>query len=336
MKILLLQLKRIGDLIQTTPAIHSLRETFPKAHLTLVVDSSCQGLREALAVDECWVQHKASGWSGVLGFGPNAWMKNDLSVFRGDFCVDFTGTDRSAWLAFSSSCKRKVTFSRFQEKFLRRFIYTDFVDSSVRERHTADHYTDLLQPLGIQRENVPLELRIPEGTMTSTRALQADAGVTGDYAVIHAGTARAEKYWMPGRWAQVMSYLQVEYGLSLVLTGSTDVAEQNHIAAIKQAFPGKCVDLSGRTGLIELAAVIRGAQLFCGVDTAAMHLADAMKTPAIALFGPTNPFHWQPRHTKAVVLRADTKEPFTPRQKGGPMEHLTTASVLEGLARLRS
>ena len=334
MKILILQLKRIGDLILTTPAIHCLREAFPEARLTLVVDSSCQGLLRAIDVDECWVYHKGASWGGLFGFGPNAWMKSDLSVFHGDFCLDFTGTDRSAWMTFSSACKRRLTFERFRTKPLRRFLYTDFVDSSVRGRHTADHYTDLLQPLGIERDGVPLDLRLSETLPALAKALLAQGGVTAPYAVIHAGTARPEKYWGPERWRQVMNLLHAQYGLKIVLTGSTDPVEQAHLAAIKESFRGECFDFSGKTDLLELAAVIRGAKVFCGVDTAAMHLADAMGTPAVALFGPTNPFHWRPRHANAVVLRADTAPPFTPAQKGGPMDHITADAVMEAVQAL--
>jgi ADP-heptose:LPS heptosyltransferase len=128
-----------------------------------------------------------------------------------------------------------------------------------------------------------------------------------------------------------MGFLQERHRLSIVLTASMDAAEQQHLTKIKKSFSGPCIDLSGKTNLLQLAGVIRRASLFCGVDTAAMHLADAMKTPTIALFGPTNPFHWRPRHTGSIVLRADTDEPFSPAQSGGPMEHLSADSVSEVL-----
>jgi ADP-heptose:LPS heptosyltransferase len=327
-KILLLQLKRIGDLILTTPAIHCLREAYPEAHLTLAVDAACQGLLEAVPVDEFWVHQKEAGWGAVFGRGPNAWMRREVPGFRGDVCIDFTGTDRSAWLAFSSGCQKKITFARFQNKFLRRFIYTDFVDSSVRERHTADHYTDLLRPLDIARDRVPLDLRLPEQAARQARVLLDEAGVRAPFTVIHAGTARAEKYWLPQRWAEVAAELAAD-GRQVVLTGSADAVEQTHLQAIKSTLARPCVDLSGKTNLVELAAIVSEAALFCGVDTAAMHLADAAGIPIVALFGPTNPFHWRPRNANAIILRSGTKEPFTPGQKGGPMEAIPVESVLE-------
>lgn len=331
MRILLLQLKRIGDLILTTPAIQALREARPGVRLTLVVDSSCASLVEALAVDECWIHHKTAGWGALVGRGPNAWTTTRLPAFRGDYCLDFTGTDRSALLAWASGCRHRVTYARFHKKFLRRRIFSEFVESSVRDSHTADHATDLLRPLGVDAENVPLALHLPGTARATAQTLLPEAG---PYAVVHPGTARVEKYWNPEGWAEVIRFLRTEGGFIPVLTGSREPAEQTHLAAIQAALPTPCPDLSGRTSLLELAAVIERAGIFCGVDTAAMHLADAVKTPAVALFGPTNPFHWRPRHTRSVVLRANTREPFSPGQKGGPMEQISPETVKEGIRRL--
>jgi ADP-heptose:LPS heptosyltransferase len=330
-KILLLQLKRIGDLILTTPAIRCLREEFPSAHLALVVDSSCAGLLDSVAVDERWIYEKGGGLRGLVGRGPNAWVRRGLLVSGADWTLDFSGTDRSAYLSSLSFAKRRVTFERFRRKPLRKYLYTDFVMSSVSQRHTADHYTDLLRPLGVRRENVSLDLRPPEEAVARARLLLAEAGAPDGYAVVHAGTARPEKYWVPERWAEVIDFLYDEFGLICVLTGSQDPGEREHLARIKSALRCKHVDLSGKTSLLELASVIKGAKLLCGVDTAAVHLSDAMNTPSLALFGPTNPYHWRPRHARSVILRAGTHPPFTPEQKGGPMEDIPAAAVIESL-----
>ncbi len=320
MKILLVQLKRIGDLILTTPAIRCLREEIPGVHLTLIADASCRSLLPALDVDDGLIYDRAGGNSGL-------WTA--LPRVRADWCLDFSGTDRAAFFCALSRSRRRVNFSRFQKRFLRKFVFTDFVESSVRDRHTADHYTDLLRPLGVGRENVPSGLRLPEDAAFDSWL--AGRGVAGPYAVIHAGTARPEKYWVPERWAAVAKTLQVDHGLLPVLTGSDAPEEQAHLRSVREQFGGACVDLSGTSDLTGLARIIRGARIFCGVDTAAMHLADAVGTPAVALFGPTNPYQWRPRHTRSVVLRADTDEPFTVRQKGGPMEHIAVDSVRRAL-----
>ncbi|HEY5743898.1 MAG TPA: glycosyltransferase family 9 protein [Terrimicrobiaceae bacterium] len=334
MKILLLQLKRIGDLVLTTPAVRCLREAFPQARLALVVDSSCASLVQAIAVDECWVYHKGDGLRGLVGRGSNAWLKNCLFGMGADWALDFTGTDRSAWLSAISFSQRRVTFRRFRTKPLRAFLYTDFVKSAVRERHTADHYTDLLAPLGIQRERVPLDLRLKAEDVEAARLLLARSGISDRYVAVHPGTARAEKYWLPERWAHLIDFLHAEYGLRCVLTGSRDGAEQDHLSKITSLLQGDFIDISGKTDLPMLAAVIGDASLLCGVDTAAIHLADAVGTPSLALFGPTNPFHWCPRHTRSVVLRAQTNPPFIAEQNGGPMEDISVASAIQGVREL--
>ena len=331
MKILLLQLKRIGDLILTTPSIRCLRDAFPHAQLALVADASCASLLDSMAVDERWIYDKGGGLKGMLGSGSNAWLKHRFLPFRPDWTLDFTGSDRSVCLCALARSARRVTFERFRKKALRRFIFTDFVGSSVIERHTADHYTDLLRPLGIERDNVPLDLPLTQEAFTSAHALLAKAGVNKPYAVIHAGTARLEKYWAAEGWAQVISFLSAESRLLTVLTGSLDAAERRHLSEIKSLLHCNTVDLSGKTNLASLAALIKGAKVFCGVDTAAMHLADAMGTPCVALFGPTNPYQWMPRHTCSVVLRACTLPPYGPRQNGGPMREISAASAINAL-----
>jgi predicted lipopolysaccharide heptosyltransferase III len=334
MKILVLQLKRIGDLILTSPVLHALRENFPQAELALVSDAAARTLAETIPADRHWSVQRGAVAQGLLGLGPNAWIGRELIGYRADYCLDFTGTDRSALLARLSLSRRRVTYARFRKKFLRPWLYTDFVESSVRDRHTVDHHTALLRPLGVEVENVPLDLQVAEPTAIRMRTLLADQGVRQPFALIHAGTARIEKYWEPDRWARIAELLSATHGLTPVLSGSQDPAEQAHLAAIKAASRVDLVDISGRTDLPELAAVIQQAKIFCGVDTAAMHLADAMRTPTVALFGPTNPFHWRPRHTHHVVIRSRTTEPFQPGQKGGPMSEIGLDAVAAAVASL--
>jgi len=321
MKITLIQLKRIGDLILTTPSLRAIREALPDAHVTLVIDPGCRSLVPALDADRFLVVEPKGQWTGAFGVGPNAWMKSEM---RGDVCMDFTGTDRSAFFAAISGCPRRITFARFRAKPLRSLAFRTFVESSVRDRHTADHYTDLLAPLGICVENVPLALTIPD----------LPSLPQPPYVVIHAGTARREKFWSARGWADVATALRTRHGFSVVLTGSDDPDEAAHLTTIQNETPFPLINLAGKSSLPELAAIIRGARLFAGVDTAAMHLADAMLTPTVALFGPTNPFHWRPRHTRSVILRAETNEPFQPGQNGGPMSAITPEAVSAAIATL--
>ena len=95
---------------------------------------------------------------------------------------------------------------------------------------------------------------------------------------------------------------------------------------------GVFVNLAGKTDLLALAAVVERAALVVSCDTAMVHLAAAFRRPQVALFGPTNPFHWRPRHEAALVISAAQPDwpltDFQPRMKGAPMDRISTNVVI--------
>jgi len=139
-KILLLQLKRIGDLILTTPAVAALRDSFPDAQLTIAVSSECADLLPAISnVDRALVAQR---------------NLRDLALFfsvagrRFDYCIDFTRNDRSAFLALLSGAQRRAVSYRVREQSkMRGRAYTDFVSVRMRDTHTIDYNLALLGPL---------------------------------------------------------------------------------------------------------------------------------------------------------------------------------------------
>ena len=105
--------------------------------------------------------------------------------------------------------------------------------------------------------------------------------------------------------------------LRCVLTGGKLRMEQEHIARIKAHLQHPVIDLSGKLDLLSLGALLQRARLLVTIDSAPMHLAAAFGTPQVALFGPTNPFHWRPRATPATILQAGNPAPvtdFVPKQ----------------------
>ncbi len=306
MRILLIQLKRIGDVILTTPALVALRERFPDAHLTVAIDANAAGLAAALPADEVLVRrpHNLCFWRAILSR-------------RFDTTLDFTGNDRSALVSALSRAPRRITYQRFAKKPLRRRIYTDFVDSSVRDRHTADHHTDLLAPLGIAVDDVPSQLTLPPEAIAEADAFLTANHVAAPFTILHPGTTRAEKYWPAENWTRLISQLPGP----LIITGSNDPAEQRHLSSI---LTPAVTNAAGALTLLGTAALIHRAALVVAVDSAPVHLADALGTPVIALFGPTNPFHWRPRDPKSHVI-----------QLGKTMSDISPAAVLEADAASR-
>lgn len=316
MRLLCLQLKRIGDAILTAPALAALREAHPRSRLTLVLHGPSGGLGPAFAAaDEVIVYSPGRANLGLWGrIVAGGW----------EACYDFTGTDRSAVMARMSRADRVVGYRKFAEKRpWRVHSYTELCHASVRDLHTIDFH------LALTGRPVPAAtgFALPDDGGVPAGALPA-----GDFVVVHPGTARREKFWPSGRWAAVIRHLR----LPVVLTGSSDPEEQAHLDEVRRELGSqgdRVRDLSGRLSLMQLAAVITRARLVLSVDSAAMHLAAMAQRPQVALFGPTNPFHWRPRHTGATVLLAggEPAESVGPRHAAAPMDVLSTAAVLTAI-----
>jgi ADP-heptose:LPS heptosyltransferase len=164
-------------------------------------------------------------------------------------------------------------------------------------------------------------------------------GIGSSYAVVHPGTAREEKSWNAAQWVEVITCIQHELGLPVILTGSGDGWEHAHLRDIQKRLHVPVLDLSNQLSLSELAALIHGCSLMVGVDSMAMHLAAVFERPQVALFGPTNPFHWRPRHDRALVLTSSSPQPlrdYDPRMEKGEVKLISTDSVLRAIRNLVS
>ncbi len=324
MNILLIQLRRIGDLVLTTPAIAAVREKFPRADLSLVVSSATRELLPAIpGIDRTFVVR------GKLS--ARAWFHTARRKF--DCCLDFTRNDRSAFITLLSGARKKITADYLRPRGqLQAKSYNVLVDLNVGLMHTVDYHLGLLDPLGVREPSRKLQLEIPAPALQhATQVLGQD-----DYIVIHPGSARAEKFWDASRWATVIEFLN-KRGLKCAITGGRAALEQDHIAQIRKQTRVSFLDLSGKIDLLTLVAVIKHARLLLTIDSAPVHLAAATQTRQIAMFGPTNPFHWRPRFAPAIVLQAGEIDPlteFSPDQKPAPMNLISTQQVIDAMEAL--
>ena len=338
-RILVLQMKRIGDLVLTAPALADLATAFPEAEMDLVVDAPCAELAACLPMVS-----RVLSYSGI---------KERLAVWalvavgEWDGCLDFTGSDRSALLSALSGAKMRVGYERFVrgKARWRALAYNRLCRASVRDLHTVDFHREILATVGPGHQMPKSKwssglLAPPSVSEVQVDRLLAEAGVDGPFAVLHPGTARREKFWPAARWVEVAQWLE-QRGMRVVMTGTGAGLEEKDVKWIREHVPSRLrlVDLTGRLSLPETAAVIRRAQLAVGVDSMAMHLAALAEVPQVVLFGPTNPYHWRPLHAKATVVSAVTggvQTSFEPREKGAEMSCITVAMVLSAIERLLS
>jgi len=197
----------------------------------------------------------------------------------------------------------------------------------------------LLKPLGVPNAHYSLHLQIPEPARARADQFRRDSKIGDRFVIFHPGSARKEKFWEPARWATVIEHAGRNNDVDLVLTSGASRLEQTHIAEIKSKMREPVVDLSGKTDLLTLAALIGQARLLVTVDSAPMHLAAAMQTPQVILFGPTNPFHWRPRESPALILQGKSTAPvseFSPVQPRLPMSQISTEAVIGAMDSLLS
>jgi len=331
-KILLIQLRRLGDLILTTPALSALREHIPDAQIHLAVAKEAESLLPAIpGLERIFLtKHGLSDLS--------TWVQIRSAGF--DCVIDFTRNDRSAWLVALSGAPRRIVSDRVkvQSRFRARF-YNEFVDCAMKHMHTIDYGLALLRPLGISAVAKDAVLELPATAKERAATIIRDQIHNRPFAIFHPGSARTEKFWAPDRWSQIIECAAAELGLFPVLSGGSNDLERAHLAAVRESLHTDVLDLSEQLDLLTLAALLEQARLLVTVDSAPMHLASATGTPQVVLFGPTNPFHWRPRESPASILFGDSPEPlqqFHVREAKRPMNQISTAAVISAMRSMLS
>ncbi|HKS04237.1 MAG TPA: putative lipopolysaccharide heptosyltransferase III [Chthoniobacterales bacterium] len=327
MKILLLQLKRIGDLVLTTPAITALRNHYPDAHIILAISNECAELLPAISnVDRVLVARRNLR---------DVAMVSCVAGKKFEYCIDFTRNDRSAFLTLLSGARKRIASYRVREQSKTRArVYTDLVEVRVRDMHTVDYHLALLEPLDVRARSSAPRLDLPQTARENADRLRRDSKITRPYVVLHPGSARREKMWDAARWADVINHFGQDDELDIVLTSGPSADEQGHIKAITKRTRRKFFNLSGKTDLLTLAALIGEAQLLVTVDSAPVHFGAASHTPQVVLFGPTNPFHWRPTHSPALILHGKSSVPlsqFAPLRPRLPMSEISTEAVISAM-----
>ena len=310
----------------------ALRENFPDARLTLVVSNECADLLPAISsADRILVARRNLSDVAIVVA---------LARERFDYCIDFTRNDRSAFLAFLSRAQKRIVSHRVSDQSkIRARIYNQFVGNRMRDMHTVDYNLALLEPLGVSNASRAVHLELPESAREKANKLRCDSKIGGHFIIFHPGSARIEKFWDPARWAEVINYAGQNNDVDLVLTSGPSRLEQAHVTEIKRKTRPRIVDLSGRTDLLTLAALIAQARLLVTVDSAPMHLAAAVQSPQVVLFGPTNPFHWRPRESPALILHGESRIPlteFSPVRARLPMSQISTEAVIDAMDSLLS
>lgn len=311
MKILIVKTSAIGDVIHTLPALLSLRAHYPDAHITWLVEEMAADLVAGHPALNRVLVVRRKTWLADLRAGRVCHALREVVRFirtvrdtRYDLIIDFQGLLKSAVWVLLARGDRKVGFGRGMEHAeLSYVVLNEPVPAVDMNRHAIERELLLLKGIGVPATGVRYELPVSSQHASEAVALLREAGIDErDRLVVINPMARwPTKLWEPAHFAAVADRLEDE-GLRVVFTGGAQ--DRTSIDEICRLMTRKSRRLDGRTDLKTLAAIYRRTQVLLTTDSGPMHLAAAVGTTVVALFGPTAPWRTGPYGPGHTVLRA--------------------------------
>ncbi len=288
-------LRQIGDVLLLTPALSALKERFPKAEVTAVVnDFTAPMLQNNPAVDRVLAYPRAGrsgGWWRRLGAEARFW--NEIRRARFDLTLDFTGGDRPAFYSWSSGAGERLAFGTHRRRWnWNRLAYTQRVKRPRSPLHQVTRHAALLQPLGVEETRRPLVLR-PTAEELAWAENQRAPGQSRTV-LAHFVANWLFKCWADEKAAALIDRLRNEAGATVWFTSGPSGKEVDKAKRILELCRRPPRAWLGTLTLRQLAALMAVSDVFVGVDTAPMHMAAALGVPVVALFGPTRLDAWSP------------------------------------------
>jgi lipopolysaccharide heptosyltransferase I len=307
MNILIVKLSAIGDVIHAIPSLAALRRLYPEANITWAIeDESSDLISNHPYLDRVLVSHRKQ-WIKDLKEGR---IKKPLKEIRAfikglrmqhyDLVIDMHGLMKSAVVVLLSSGKRKLGYDSMQELsglFLNEKISEDM------SKHAVDRYLDFLRYLGADIKDPEFLIPISEENKNRVKDLLQRNNIdnNGRFVAVSPLALWDTKLWADGKFAGLCDRIIEELGASIVFTGS-DRRKLEHVQSLMKT---PSVNLGGQTTLRDLGYLYQLSSLLITTDSGPMHLAAAVGTPVIALFGPTDPSRTGPYGKGHVVIRKD-------------------------------
>jgi ADP-heptose:LPS heptosyltransferase len=304
-RVLLLRLERIGDLLMTLAAIEDAHAAWPHAEIDLAVGSwnralanLIPGLSTIHTADAPWLAREtATSWYALLK-QVRRWRAR-----RYDIVVNFEPDIRSNFIAWRTRAPFRIGYwtGGGRDFLTDAYAYVPTTHASMNARKLIADAAGLPAPLEIIRRRTQRRLAPPDEA--EQRAHDLLDGRPGPFIAVHTGGGRLSKQWYVDRFAETTRALAKAYGATMVLTGSD--GDRPMVKQLRQLITDEVpiVDVAGVLDIPALAALLGRIDLLVTSDTGPMHLAAAMGTPIVALFGPSDPRRYGPNTPESRVVR---------------------------------
>ena len=290
-KILVIKLRHHGDVLLTSPVFSFLSKSLPDVEIdAYIYKDTYPTLEGHPAINRFFLYDR--GWKKLSFFKK---MVREIKILinirrqKYDMIINLTEGDRGNFVI--SLCQPRYSTGMSREG--KKNVYTHLVKSCPNPRHTVEKQLDVLRCIGLfpSENERDLYFHIPKEDKGAASQL---VNGMGEYIVIHAVSRWRFKCLPAQTMAFVVKHL-VKQGKRVVFTSGPDKDEMEIVKNIVDMIPQENIlDLSGKTTIKQLGAIIQRSQMLFCVDSLPLHMASALKTPVVVVFGPTSELNWGP------------------------------------------
>ena len=297
-KILIIQLGDIGDVVWTTPTLWAVKGAYPDAQVSILVREGCGGLLEKdSSLDKIFEVRRYRG--GVLKKGRE--QIRFLKALRRecfDLVIDLRAGDRGAIIAYLTGAPMR--FSLLYRKgvpFWRNRLFTHLIDplpADKRVRGAAEQSLRIVRGLGIESRDTTPRLWVSKEVSLRVRELLQYEKITGlkKWITLNPFSRWGYKEWSLDKWKEIIEWLWSTYQIATVIIGAPE--EKERALALSEKCGRLVFNLTGKITLSELSGLLNLSFLHLGVDSAAPHIAAAVGTPTLTIYGPSDWYDWAP------------------------------------------
>jgi heptosyltransferase-2 len=303
-KILIRATNWVGDAIMALPALRAVRERFVEAEIAVVARPYVADIYRDQEICNQLIPYDRRG--AHAGFSGRARLAKELRAMKFDVALLLQNAFDAAWLAWRAKIPERIGYTRDG----RGLLLTKAVPAPKPGEipaHEKFYYLELLRRAG-WLDSVPDEpfigLHVPENRRSSADQFLRKAGVPSGLLRIAVGAGASygsAKCWPPSRFAEVANRLQAKANAEVILFGTA--TEAGVSAAISAELRRPPIDLTGKTAIADLPALLSQCHIFIGNDSGAMHVAAAVGLPVVAVFGPTDPSGTAPVTPRSSIVQ---------------------------------
>jgi len=324
------KLERIGDLVLSIPAIHSIKKKFPESKLTIIVNSYTQ---EVIKNDP--------NIDSVIVYNRNISVRDKIKFIKAlrnerfDLAIDLTTRDfffLPALIIYLTNAKIKIGLDNLG----RGFLFDVRVNPPPNPMHLSQEVLNIVSSLGIEAEEIRPKLFVSNNDREYIKRFLKELDVREDrlLVVIHPGGHFKTQRWKEDGYAGVSDYLIKRYGACVFFIG--DERDKEVMRRILSLTEEKPFDLVGKLSLGKVMALISVSHLFIGNNSGPLHIATALSIPTISFLGPTPEERWHPLGDRNIVFKKDL--PCIPCELGyclrndfGCMQEIGVQEVIEAI-----